>query len=196
MKKIALLLIALYPLFHLRADLTDYLVVDMKGREGIAAQAYNYAPADARDALGNRVDDWMFSVYYYHFNTKKSSIEFGVGLWEETSNGLSARIRPITIGMSFYENLENNFKFFYGADLGAFRLEAQQRNALGTINSYSDTDFGLQLKLGMAYLLHADFWAKGEIRYTGCTVENVYPTAPSDSDISDFNFAMSFIAMF
>lgn len=180
----------------LEASLVDYLMVDMKGREGVCFQGYKYSPHDARDAIGNRLDDYQFSLYWYHFNTSRSSIEFGTGLWDETSNGLRSTIRPITIGISFYENMESNYKFFYGADIGAFRLETQLRDNLGKISSYSETDPGLQLKLGIAYLLSPDYWIKGEIRYTGCTINNIFPTGSSDSNISDFNFAGSLSCFF
>lgn len=196
MKRILICLSILAVSICVQATWSDYLVADMSGRYGLGLQGYHYSPRDARDEIGNRVDDWMISGYWYHFNTRKSSIEFGVGLWDESTNGLKSKIRHITIGMSWYENLENNFKFFYGADLGSFRLETRRMDNLGVINSYSDSDLGLQLKLGLAYLMSVDFWAKAEVRYTGCTIDDMFPNPPHDSSISDTNYAMSFIAFF
>ncbi|MDD2715700.1 MAG: outer membrane beta-barrel protein [Candidatus Wallbacteria bacterium] len=180
----------------LRAELVDYLMTDMKGREGVSVQGYQYSPRDSRDNLGNRVEDWMPAVYFYHFNTRSSSLEFGVGLWDESTNSLRSRIRPVTAGISFYDNLENNFKFYYGGDLGVFRLETEVRDTKGVVRSFSESDVGGQLKLGLAYLLNPDFWFKMEARYTGCTIHSIFPNAPEDSNISDCNWGGSLIALF
>lgn len=194
MKKIIFSLFILIFSFSSSAANIDYLLCDMMHRTGLAVSAYKYSPSDARDSLGNKYDDWMISGYYYYFNTPDSSLEFGAGSWDVSESGLTSKIKHLTIGVSFYNNLESNFKFFYGLDAGAFRLETQQKDNLGNTINYSKSSPGLQLKLGLAYLFNADLWMKSEIRYTGCTINNVLPTG--DSNISDTNFALSLIAFF
>jgi len=193
MKYIFLTLLILFSISSSAANI-DYLLCDMTHKSGLGISAYKYSPSDARDSIGNKYDDWMISGYYYYFNTPDSSLEFGAGSWDESESGLSSKIKHITIGISFYNNLESNFKFFYGIDAGAFRLETHLKDNLGNINSYSKSDPGIQLKLGLAYLFNADLWMKSEIRYTGCTIKNILPTG--DSNISDTNFALSLIAFF
>lgn len=182
--------------FSLLAQWEDYLLINNEDRNGFIFQGFRYKPEDAKDKNGNALKDWLIRGYYFYFPSNNKSFELGFGIWDKTDHSLNSEIKSVTIGLTYYNNIQNNFKFLYGADLGVYKLETEKMDNIGNKNSYSESSIGIEFKIGLAYLLSEDFWLRGEIRYIGCTIDDIFPTSPRDSDISDLNFSISGMAFF
>lgn len=171
----------------------DYLAVSMRGRYGLSVQFQSYRPAEN----GFNARDTISAGALRYWNTNHSSLDLQYGNWKHKwtdAGGGTATINPFLLGVKFYNNSNNNIKFYYGAGLGSYRFEWDREVNVAN-GDYTSTNMGFYLDAGLEYYMTESFTANIEMKYYGCDMKNARPVSINNVAVSNRNVDISDLAI-
>jgi len=163
----------------------DYLVTNYKNHYSFFLNFSSYQPDEIKSTFGESIDGVLTHGGFGFFNTKDSMISLNYGYFDESKNNQTAKITPVLLEVTFFNNLKNNWKFFFGAGFGTLKLDWQP---LASGASYTETDWGYSAKLGFMYFTSEQFAISLEAKYLGGTIDDALPASftDRDMDVSDW----------